>query len=82
MSVLNISGTSFGSISPRAIQSFSAGAKEVAHNTEKDHYLNIIRMVGVIQYGKSPLATLVAEQMMENLTLLSFLRKQSFHRLK
>ena len=35
MSVLNISGTSFGSISPRAIQSFSAGAKKggFAHNT-------------------------------------------------
>ena len=32
---LNISGTSFGSISPKAIQSFSAGAKKggFAHNT-------------------------------------------------
>ena len=35
VSVLNISGTSFGSISPKAIQSFSAGAKKggFAHNT-------------------------------------------------
>ena len=35
ISVLNISGTSFGSISPKAIQSFSAGAKKggFAHNT-------------------------------------------------
>ena len=35
MSVLNISGTSFGSISPRAIQAFSSGAKKggFAHNT-------------------------------------------------
>ena len=34
-SVLNISGTSFGSISPKAIESFSAGAKKggFAHNT-------------------------------------------------
>ena len=29
ISILNISGTSFGSISPKAIQSFSAGAKKV-----------------------------------------------------
>ena len=35
ISILNISGTSFGSISPKAIQSFSAGAKKggFAHNT-------------------------------------------------
>ena len=35
MSILNISGTSFGSISPRAIQAFSSGAKKggFAHNT-------------------------------------------------
>ena len=35
MSILNISGTSFGSISPRAIQAFSLGAKKggFAHNT-------------------------------------------------
>ena len=35
ISVLNISGTSFGSISPKAIQAFSAGAKKggFAHNT-------------------------------------------------
>ena len=35
ISVLNISGTSFGSISPKAIQAFSAGAKRggFAHNT-------------------------------------------------
>ena len=35
ISVLNISGTSFGSISPKAIQSFSMGAKKggFAHNT-------------------------------------------------
>lgn len=35
MSILNISGTSFGSISPKAIQAFSAGAKKggFAHNT-------------------------------------------------
>ena len=39
ISVLNISGTSFGSISPKAIQSFSAGAKmgSFAHNTGEDH---------------------------------------------
>ena len=30
ISILNISGTSFGSISPKAIQSFSAGAKKEA----------------------------------------------------
>ena len=32
---MNISGTSFGSISPKAIQAFSAGAKKggFAHNT-------------------------------------------------
>ena len=35
ISVLNISGTSFGSISPKAIEAFSAGAKKggFAHNT-------------------------------------------------
>ena len=35
ISILNISGTSFGSISPKAIQSFSMGAKKggFAHNT-------------------------------------------------
>ena len=35
MSVLNISGTSFGSLSPKAIESLSAGAKKggFAHNT-------------------------------------------------
>ena len=35
VSVLNISGTSFGSISPKAIEAFSAGAKKggFAHNT-------------------------------------------------
>jgi len=35
ISILNISGTSFGSISPKAIEAFSAGAKKggFAHNT-------------------------------------------------
>ena len=35
MSILNISGTSFGSLSPKAIESLSAGAKKggFAHNT-------------------------------------------------
>ena len=43
ISVLNISGTSFGSISPKAIQSFSAGAKKggFAHNTGEGFSIKI-----------------------------------------
>ncbi len=77
ISVLNISGTSFGSISPKAIQSFSLGAKkEVLLITPvKVLYLNITSKVGVIRYGKFPLVILAVEQRMVNLMKTSLLKK-------
>ena len=63
ISVLNISGTSFGSISPKAIQAFSAGAKKEVLLTilAKGHFQNIMRWVVGILYGKFLQVILVVE---------------------
>ena len=52
ISVLNISGTSFGSISPKAIQAFSAGAKRggFAHNTGEGSLSKYHEMGGCLLY--------------------------------
>ena len=54
ISVLNISGTSFGAISPPAITSLNKAAKMggFAHNTGEGSFLDITKKVKVIQYGK------------------------------
>ncbi len=84
ISVLNISGTSFGSISPKAIQSFSAGAKKevLLIIRVKVLYQNIMRMVEVILYGKFPLVILVVEPKMVNLMKISLLKKQNYPKSK
>ena len=62
ISVLNISGTSFGSISPKAIQSFSAGAKKVLLIIRvRVLYLNITNKVEAIQFGRYQQATSVVK---------------------
>ena len=61
VSVLNISGTSFGSISPKAIQSFSMGAKGGLLITRVKVHYEISSKVEVTLYGKFPLVILVVE---------------------
>ena len=63
MSVLNISGTSFGAISPPAITSLNKAAKMggFAHNTGKARYPLITRQVKEMLFGKFQQDTLDVE---------------------
>ena len=78
MSVLNISGTSFGAISPPAITSLNKAAKMggFAHNTGEGSFILITKMVKVIQYGKFQQDILVAEIKMEISILKHSLKNQ------
>ena len=60
--MLNVSGTSFGALSPPAIQSLSAGAKlgGFAHNTGEEPFQNIMKQAVAIQFGKFRLVILDA----------------------
>ena len=84
MSVLNISGTSFGSLSPKAIESLSAGAKREGSLTTlvKARFQNTIRLAEVIQSGKSPLDILVVARIMGSLTQNDFVIERHLTKLR
>ena len=77
MSVLNISGTSFGAISPPAITSLNKAAKMggFAHNTGEGSLSPYHEEGEAIQYGKFQQDTLVAEIKMEIFCPKAFQRK-------
>ena len=76
-SVLNISGTSVGALSPppfshsRRVQSWGALRIILA----KDHYQNIMKLVAVTRFGKFQQVTLVVEQNVANLIRRNSKRK-------
>jgi hypothetical protein len=69
-SVLNISGTSFGALSPPAINHFRQAQSLVVLRIIPGRvpYQNIMRLEVVIQFGKFQQVILVVEQKMDDLT--------------